>query len=203
MFPPFPSPFFFFRQSKMVDYAKFDKIIDSDDEEEENIMKIASKAAEEEGEEKEKPALKPTIFSDQPPVKMTAKGTEKGRFKFEHEGRTIYEWDQNLEEVNLYLLSPPGVPRQVIDIVIGHKNLRIGIKGNPPFIDEATGGPVKPNESTWTLVDGEITINLQKMNKAEQWDCALIGKAGEKVDAFTQEEIKKKLLLERFQEEVI
>jgi hypothetical protein len=53
----------------------------------------------------------------------------------------------------------------------------------------------------WTLVDGEININLQKMNKAEMWECALRGHGGEKIDAFTQEEVKKKLLLERFQEE--
>ena len=42
-----------------------------------------------------------------------------------------------------------------------------------------------------------------KMTKAEQWDCALQGvKGGEKVDLHTKEEIKKKLMLERFQEEV-
>ena len=42
---------------------------------------------------------------------------------------------------------------------------------------------------------------MQKMLKAEQWDCALVGRAGAEVDAFTKEEIKKKLMLERFQEE--
>lgn len=54
----------------------------------------------------------------------------------------------------------------------------------------------------WTLVDGEININLQKMLKGEAWNCALIGKAGEKNDPFTQEEVKKQLMIERFQEEV-
>jgi hypothetical protein len=51
--------------------------------------------------------------------------------------------------------------------------------------------------------DGEININLQKMNKAELWDSALIGRGGEAVDSFTKEEQKKKIMLERFQEEVI
>jgi hypothetical protein len=44
------------------------------------------------------------------------------------------------------------------------------------------------------------------MNKAEAWDCALIGnKSGvsSELDAFTKEEVKKKLMLERFQEEVL
>jgi len=59
------------------------------------------------------------------------------------------------------------------------------------------------DESTWTLIDGEIQIILQKMRKAEAWECALQGKSGSKIDSFTKEEVKKKLLIERFQEEVI
>ena len=54
-----------------------------------------------------------------------------------------------------------------------------------------------------TFIDHEITINLQKMNKAETWDCALRGHTGQKLDDYTKEETKKKLLLERFQEEVV
>jgi hypothetical protein len=41
------------------------------------------------------------------------------------------------------------------------------------------------------------------MNKAELWDCALVGRGGERVDEFTKEEQKKKIMLERFQDEVI
>jgi hypothetical protein len=40
-------------------------------------------------------------------VPMTGKGKE-GRLKFEHGGRTIYEWEQSLEEVILYFETPPG-----------------------------------------------------------------------------------------------
>jgi len=53
----------------------------------------------------------------------------------------------------------------------------------------------------WMLSDGEMNINLQKMNKAEAWDSALVGRGGAEIDAFTKEEVKKKLMLERFQEE--
>lgn len=52
------------------------------------------------------------------------------------------------------------------------------------------------------LSDGEININLQKMNKAEVWDRPLMGRGGEPVDDFTKEEQKKKIMLERFQDEV-
>ena len=37
------------------------------------------------------------------------------------------------------------------------------------------------------------------MNKAERWDAALVN---QKIDPFTVEEVKKKMMLERFQEEV-
>lgn len=145
--------------------------------------------------------LRPSIASDQPPQLMTKKSKE-GRFKFEYEGRTIYEWEQSLEEVNIYIQPPSGVPRHMFDIKISHRHLQVGLKGSPPFIDEDTGGPVKPDESIWTLSDGELNINLQKMNKAEAWECALVGRAGQTLDAFTKEEVRKKLMLERFQEEV-
>jgi hypothetical protein len=50
--------------------------------------------------------------------------------------------------------------------------------------------------------EGELNINLQKMNKAEVWECALVGVAGSKIDPITKEEAKKKMMLDRFQEEV-
>ena len=49
--------------------------------------------------------------------------------------------------------------------------------------------------------DGEININLQKMNKAEAWDAALLGRDGAEVDPAAKEEVKRALMLERFQEE--
>ena len=67
----------------MVDYSRFDHIeTDSDDEE----TKLAS-------------INKPKLADFPPPTQMTKKGKE-GRFKFEYEGRTIFEWEQSLEEVS-------------------------------------------------------------------------------------------------------
>lgn len=50
-------------------------------------------------------------------------------------GRTIYEWEQSLEEVNLYIETPPGLRAESIDCKITPKHIRLGVKGNPPFID--------------------------------------------------------------------
>jgi hypothetical protein len=135
---------------------------------------------------------------------MTPKGSEKNRLRFEHEGRLIYEWEQSLDEVNIYIIPPPGLKAKDIDIVIQHDRLKIGVKGTPPFIDEATGGQVKKDESFWTLVDNEVNINFQKAKKGATWDCALVGVNGQntKIDDFTKEEAKKNIMLQRFQEEV-
>eukprot|EP01038_Epipyxis_sp_PR26KG_P007736 gene7736-10511_t len=171
----------------MVDYRRFDAIdTDSDDE---NQFKMVSNDT-----------IVPTIPSNVPPQPLTKKGKE-GRIKFEYQGRTIYEWEQSLSEVNIYIEAPPTIPRKMLEIKITHRHLIIGVIGTDPYIDEDTGGLIKPDESMWTLSDGEINVNLQKMNKAEAWDCALVGRGGEQIDAFTKEEVKKKLMLERFQEE--
>ena len=179
----------------MVDYKKFDDIRDSDsDSEDQTAASSASSASTiQHSGTKVSPGLRA--------AGITKKGAN-GRLQFEHDGKIIYEWEQSLDEVNIYIVPPVGLPSNMIDVVISHRHVLIGLKGSPPFIDEDTGGPVKVKESMWTLTDGEININLQKMNKAEAWSSALAGKSGEEVDELTKEDIKKKLMIERFQEEV-
>ncbi|CAN0396043.1 unnamed protein product, partial [Laminaria digitata] len=136
------------------------------------------------------------------PMMMTAsKKGKEGRIKFEHEGRTIYEWEQSLEEVNLYIETPPGLRAESIDCKITPKHIRLGVKGNPPFIDEDTGGPVIVEESYWMMDGGELNVNLQKMKKADTWPAALRG-SNTSVDPLTLEGMQKKIMLERFQSEV-
>jgi hypothetical protein len=193
------------------DYSRFDKIGDDDDSESEATSAPNPKSTEAHG-SKDGGAMGmhtvPTSLiaaaqaGGTAPVTVarTKKGKE-GRIVFSHEGRKIYEWEQSLEEVNIYIDPPPNVPRNLFDIKIQHRHLTVGLKNTPqPFIDEDTWGPVKVQESMWTMSDGEININLQKMNKAEAWDAALCGRGAE-VDAITKEEVKKKMMLERFQEE--
>jgi len=177
--------------NRMVDYSRFDHI-DSDSENE-NEMKVRRDATR---------AIANLGTSSPGLAKQIAKKGKEGRIRFEHDGRTVYEWEQSLTEVNIYIEPPPGLPRKMIDIKISHRHLTVGVLNTPPFIDEDTGGPLKAEESLWTLVDGELMISLQKMNKAEAWDCALRGPSGEVLDDFTKEETRKKLMLERFQEEV-
>ena len=132
-------------------------------------------------------------------VTITPKGSETGRHVFRHEGRDIYEWDQSLEEVGIWIKPPPGVTSKHLDITIASGHLKVGIKGNPPFLDQATGGVVVVTESFWSISDGEISINLQKMKKGDMWASALVGHG--ELDPLTKEEDKKRLMLERFSEE--
>lgn len=200
----------------MLDYKKFDNIVDSDEDDDGTpVMKqpamvrpsppssSSSSSVPSSSSISSVPVTIPSANLQQPPPPtiMTKKGKE-GRLKYEYEGRTIYEWEQNLNEVIIYIIPPPGITKKLFDIEISHRHLKIGIKNTPPYIDEDTWGPVKTSESMWMMDDGELIINLQKMNKAETWESALLGRNGQVVDPVTKEEIRKKMMLERFQEEV-
>lgn len=186
----------------MVDYSRFDHIGDSSDEEDSRKVHH-SQIPESRLQEVSSSSTIPQRSKDMPmpALKMASKGKD-GRYKFEYDGRLIYEWEQNLNEVIVYIPAPPNASKKTIDIDISPTHVRVGIKGSPPYLDEDTGGTVIAKESMWMIDDGEIIINLQKSKKAETWDSALQGREGSSIDPHSKEEVKKKLLLERFQEEV-
>mmetsp|Transcript_15641 Transcript_15641/g.26073 ORF Transcript_15641/g.26073 Transcript_15641/m.26073 type:complete len:209 (-) Transcript_15641:2294-2920(-) len=180
----------------MTDYSRFDKINYDDSDDDLDNVKSPKESTTIQG-------SNTVSEAPPPPVRKTPKGSDKNRLRFEHEGRLIYEWEQSLEEVNIYIVPPAGLIARDMDIVLSHDRVRIGVKGTPPFIDEGTGGSVKKDESFWTFADGEVNINLQKAKKGSTWDCALVGVSGQntKIDDFTREEAKKNIMLQRFQEE--
>ena len=108
-----------------------------------------------------------------------------------HGDRTVYEWDQTLDEVNIYIQPPdfmqkknraavqaelaPGQRLPEFDIKITPKKVSVGIKGNPPFLDEETGDTVIAEESFWMLEDDELHIQLTKMKQGEMWQSACKG----------------------------
>lgn len=138
-----------------------------------------------------------------------------GRQKYMYQGREIYEWEQTLEEVHIYIKPPkfllpkykdevkknlkPGEEPPKLEVVIKHDHLKIGIKGTNPFIDEDLAKNCTSDESYWMIEDEELHIQLQKMYKGEVWPAVF--KGHEAMDALTQQEVQKKLLLERFQQE--
>ena len=57
------------------------------------------------------------------------------------QGRKIYEWEQSLEEIHVYVEVPPGVRAKMLDVKITATQLSIGLKGNPPFIGVRARSP--------------------------------------------------------------
>ena len=139
----------------------------------------------------------------------------KKRQQFKYEDRVIYEWDQTMDDLNVYIKPPefvlprnkdairkqlkPGESMPELDIKIKSTHLSVGLKGNPPFLDEELGGKINTLDSLWFFEDDEVVISLQKTYKAQTWTCACKGHAG--LDPLTETEVKKNILLERFQEE--
>ena len=53
--------------------------------------------------------------------------------------------------------------------------MTVGIKGNPPFLNEELGGHCVTDESFWMIEDDELHIQLSKMKRADTWMSALKG----------------------------
>tara|TARA_B100000795_G_C22585057_1_gene355304 strand:- start:48 stop:560 length:513 start_codon:yes stop_codon:yes gene_type:complete len=124
----------------------------------------------------------------------------RGRQKFEYNGNVVYEWDQTLEEVRIYVHPPPGIKAKQINCKITSTHLSLGLKGSDkPFINEDFFSKVRLDESSWMMSDGELEVNLQKVNKAETWESALKGHGA--LNPFVKGEVQKSLMLERFGEE--
>ena len=138
-----------------------------------------------------------------------------GRQKFMHGDQVIYEWEQDLNEVNIYITPPefmlsknkeiikqnlkPGQKVPKFNITITNKHVKIGVDQNPPYIDENLFKNIDTDESLWMIEDDELHILLQKAVRAEVWECVFVGHG--KIDPMLQEEMQKKILQERFQME--
>ena len=47
----------------------------------------------------------------------------------------MFEWDQTLEEVNMYIELPKGVPTKLFRCTIQAGHVEVGIRGNPPYLN--------------------------------------------------------------------
>jgi len=132
-----------------------------------------------------------------------------GRYIFSYNGGEIYQWEQSLDDVTIYVRPPPSVTTgSQIKCEISAQHLQLGLEGSSQwFINEPTFSKVDVSESTWSLEDDNgkvITIYLTKAHRGQAWGAALrgnqlVGKVT--LDAVAQERVQKDLLLERFQEE--
>ena len=118
-------------------------------------------------------------------------------------GRLIYTWEQTLDEVHLYIPIPPNLPSKALDISFTPTHLRVGVRGNHPYLDEALGGVVVPSESLWVVEDGELHVQLHKGEVGSVWVEGTVGphEGGRLVGGEVERE-RGELLKERFQREM-
>eukprot|EP00878_Enallax_costatus_P007672 GHUV01008032.1.p1 GENE.GHUV01008032.1~~GHUV01008032.1.p1 ORF type:complete len:161 (+),score=40.95 GHUV01008032.1:319-801(+) len=120
------------------------------------------------------------------------------KHQYTHEGRLIYEWDQTLTEVNMYIPVPPDMKAKEIFCDTTKQHLKFGRKGNPPFLDMDLYMPVKVSDCIWTLEDNILHVTLTKLEQGEPWQAVI---KGHELDPLTQQQDQQRLLLERFQQE--
>lgn len=68
------------------------------------------------------------------------------RQSYVYEGRPIYEWEESLDSITIFVNTPPLHPSvklsNVFDVKITSSSVTIGIKGNPPYLSHQTEGVV-------------------------------------------------------------
>lgn len=124
---------------------------------------------------------------------------EAKRSQFVYEGQLVYEWQQTLDDVLVFVKPPPGIRGAQISCVIESGRVALGLKGNPPFLDHKLPALCVARDSCWTLDDGELVITLTKARKGETWPAAFEGHGT--LDAVTATDVQRAMLLERFQQE--
>ncbi|CAH0515515.1 unnamed protein product [Peronospora belbahrii] len=119
---------------------------------------------------------------------------------FKHEGRVIYEWEQSLEEVNIYIQPPSNVTAHQIQCNITSNHITLGLyRVKDTFLNHDLASSIIVAESYWMFDSGELIINLQKMKKGLIWPSVFIGHG--ELNPMEQETTKQQMMLERFQEE--
>jgi len=121
-------------------------------------------------------------------------------------GKLLYEWDQTLDEVNVY------VP---IDVQLNTKtDLKVRITGKTMEIENAKEkeSAILPklefyrqtiaDETVWTRdrVTGEMHVQLVKLKKAEPWEAVFAEHCDER-SANATERDRQRMMLSRFQQE--
>ena len=160
--------------SRLDDYSKFDHIdSDTDDFDDDDggapairdndteVLAHASNSA---------TASPPTAVvprdDDAPHGTTTKHPTIADRYVFAHGGRKVYEWEQNLDEVILYIDAPMDQlpkdnPARYIVVDIMTNGLWVGLRGGDRyFINERTYDKVKVKESSWYFDKEEGVINV-------------------------------------------
>eukprot|EP01025_Chloroclados_australasicus_P065947 TRINITY_DN9011_c0_g1_i2.p1 TRINITY_DN9011_c0_g1~~TRINITY_DN9011_c0_g1_i2.p1 ORF type:complete len:162 (-),score=19.75 TRINITY_DN9011_c0_g1_i2:509-994(-) len=129
---------------------------------------------------------------------MSDKLAPESKHKFIYNEKVVYEWDQTLQEINMYIQLPGEVKAKQLTCSIQSNKIDIGITGNPPYLEGQFSQRVLPSESFWTIEDGTLHIQLTKAEQGVPWKEVIVGH-GNLQSMLGVEEDRKRLMLERFQ----
>ena len=84
------------------------------------------------------PPSSPLRFPPSPQQFMSAEEALAPTRRHQHilpDGRVAYEWSQSLNDVTVFVPCPAGVRGRDLDVCIERTRCRLGLKGNPPYLD--------------------------------------------------------------------
>jgi hypothetical protein len=170
--------------SRLDEYSKFDHIDSDTDDCDDDGGGGAPAIRDDDREAASATAPSPTAIL--PRGTTTKHPTVADRYVFAHGGRKVYEWEQSLDEVIMYIDAPmdqlpKNNPAGYIVVDIMTNGLRVGLRGvDRYFIDEKTYDKVKVKESSWYLdkEEGVINVVLSKCHRGQTWEGVLCGHHG-------------------------
>ncbi|KAF8783704.1 hypothetical protein HU200_000133 [Digitaria exilis] len=131
---------------------------------------------------------------------MAEKLAPEKRHAFVHNGQKVFEWDQTLEEVNMYIELRKGVQPSSSAVPSRQAMSRLAsVATRHTSMSHDLAHPVKTDSSFWTIEDGEMHITLQKREKGKTWSSPIQGQGV--LDPYAADQEQKRLMLQRFQEE--
>eukprot|EP01094_Clydonella_sp_ATCC50884_P003135 TRINITY_DN12416_c0_g1_i1.p2 TRINITY_DN12416_c0_g1~~TRINITY_DN12416_c0_g1_i1.p2 ORF type:complete len:161 (-),score=55.31 TRINITY_DN12416_c0_g1_i1:84-566(-) len=125
-----------------------------------------------------------------------------GVLEYERDG---YRWTQSVREVMVMVPVPKSTRGRDVVCEIGSKRLKVGLKNATPVLEGELGGVAVADDSLWALEDDDktegkvIVVTLQKVKAHDTWSAVVKGK--DELSVVEAEEIKKKQMLEKFQNE--
>merc|ERR1712153_67479 len=184
-----------------MDYSKFDSIVDSDDDtpsaaEQPRVQfpyapppKQQPQPAMAEAPEPGMQQIDPSTLDPEMQAKLgvsqvgSVDDVKKMRKQYKHGNQVVYEWEQNLTEIHIWVSPPPGIKANMFDIKMTSEHVVMGIKGVPDkYFNHDFSYKIVEDESFWTMEDGELHFTLLKMAKGETWSSVF--KGHDQLDSF-------------------
>jgi hypothetical protein len=190
--------------SKLSEYSKFDHLIIDDDDDDDNNNDNVVAVTDQSSTARSESTSTQMSSSDQDIIRHVRKhpiSTNNNtsppntnlQFMVQYNGNTVYEWEQSLNEVIIYIISPiqndnnnkNNISNAKIFCHISATHLQVGIQQQQQqqqqpsdmkqyYIDEDIYHPIDIQESTWCMEQEDITEMNSNQQQQQQRDVITI-----------------------------